>query len=82
MPTVLEDGPYRLYFYTHDLVHEPPHVHIDRDDLSAKFWLNPVALARNLGFSAVELRRIERLVIAHQSDLLQKWYKAYGYSSR
>ena len=26
---------------------EPPHVHVDRDNLSAKFWLRPVALARN-----------------------------------
>ena len=40
-------GPYRIYFYSHQ-PNEPPHVHVDRDDLSAKFWLDPVALARNL----------------------------------
>ena len=51
MPTVLRDGPYRFYFYSHEL-NEPPHVHIDRDDLSAKFWLEPVSLARNLRFNA------------------------------
>ena len=28
-------------------------MHVDRDDASAKFWLGPVALARNYGFSAV-----------------------------
>ena len=49
MPTVLRSGPYRVYFYSHDLI-EPPHVHVDRDDLTAKFWLNPVSLAYNLGF--------------------------------
>ena len=38
MPTVLRTGPYRFYFYSHE-PNEPPHVHIDRDDLSAKFWL-------------------------------------------
>lgn len=54
MPTVLRSGPYRIYFVSHDL-NEPPHVHVDRDDQSAKFWLAPVALARNLGFNAVEL---------------------------
>jgi hypothetical protein len=32
-------------------------VHVDRDDRSAKFWLDPVALAGNLGFGPVELRR-------------------------
>ena len=73
MPTVLRDGPYRLYFYSHDLANEPPHVHVDRDDLSAKFWLEPVILARNLGFGAAELRGIERLVIEHKRELLEAW---------
>jgi len=48
-------------------------VHVDRDDLSAKFWLSPVALARNFGFSAVELRRIESLVEEHQAEFLEQW---------
>ena len=29
-----------------------PHVHVDREAFSAKFWINPVALAYNLGYSA------------------------------
>ena len=78
MPTVLRVGPYRLYFYSHDLISEPPHVHVDRDDLSAKFWLKPVALASNLGFNASELRRIERVVTDHQAKLLERWYREYG----
>jgi hypothetical protein len=36
MPTVLRSGPYRIYFVSHDLT-EAPHVHVDRDDLPAKF---------------------------------------------
>jgi hypothetical protein len=79
---VLRVGPYRFYFYSHDLIHEPPQVHVDRDELSAKFWLNPVALARNLGFNASELRKIERVVSAHQSELLEMWHKEYGRTSR
>ena len=58
MPTVLREGPYRVYFYSYE-PNEPPHVHVDRDDSSAKFWLEPVALARNQGFSARGLRHIE-----------------------
>src|SRR5262249_2609163 len=50
MPTVLRIGPYRIYFVSHD-VFEPPHVHVDRDDDSAKFWLAPVALVSNMGFT-------------------------------
>ena len=54
-------GPYRMYFYSHE-PNEPPHIHVDRDEQSVKFWLDPVALAGNLGFSPAELRRIYRLV--------------------
>ena len=73
MPTVLRLGPYRFYFYSHESS-EPPHIHVDRDNLSAKFWLNPVQLARNLGFSAKDLRAIEGMVVAHQQELQEKWY--------
>ncbi len=59
MPTVLRIGPYRIYFYSHE-PNEPPCVHVDRDDDSVKFWLNPVALVRNFGSNAAELRGIER----------------------
>ena len=72
MPTILRAGPYRIYFVSHDLG-EPPHVHVDRDDQSAKFWLAPVALARNLGFGAAELRRVRRLVEEHEPALLEAW---------
>ena len=72
MPTVLRSGPYRFYFVSHDLK-EPPHVHVDREDMSAKFWLEPVALARNLGFAAHELKRIERLVIENAESFRRAW---------
>jgi len=78
MPTVLRFGPYRLYFYSHE-PNEPPHVHIDRDDQTCKFWLEPVALARNLGFSAKELRDVERLVIDNQQSLLEAWNEYFGH---
>jgi len=54
-------------------------VRVDREDQSAKFWLGPVALARNLGFSAKELRKIEQLLTEHEQDLLEAWYGHFGY---
>jgi hypothetical protein len=72
MPTVLRAGPYRLLFYSSD-AEEPPHVHVERDDSSAKFWLNPVRLQGSAGFKAVEIRRIQRLVEQHREALLRSW---------
>ena len=77
MPNVLRFGPFRFYFYSHE-TNEPPHVHVDRDELSAKFWLQPVSLARNFGFSPKELRRIQELVIQHQEQLLEAWNGYFG----
>jgi uncharacterized protein DUF4160 len=81
MPTAMRSGPYRLYFYSHDLS-EPPHIHVDRDEQSAKFWLSPVSLARNLGFSPRELRTIERIILEHEQQLLEVWYEHFQRQSR
>jgi len=81
MPTVLKSGPYRVYFVSHDM-DEPPHVHVDRDDFSAKVWLAPVALARNLGFNPRELRTIQRLIAEHEQMLLESWHEYFGHQTR
>jgi hypothetical protein len=80
VPTIFRHRGYRVYFHSHE-PNEPPHVHIDRDNLSAKFWLKPVGLARNLGFNARELLVIERLVEEHQLDFLEKWNGYFGINS-
>jgi len=59
-------------------LHEPPHVHIDRDAFSAKFWLKPAALAYNLGIAARELRTLEVLASEHQKGLLEAWDEYFG----
>ena len=77
MPTVLRYEAYRIYLYSHE-PNEPPHVHIDRDNFSAKFWLNPVSFARNRGFNARELRQIERIVQDNRLQLLEAWNEYFG----
>ena len=77
IPIILREGPYRVYFYSHDL-NEPAHVHVDRDDRSAKFWLDPVSLASNLGFKPKELRVIEKLLVENEGALLDGWREHMG----
>jgi hypothetical protein len=81
MPTVLRIGPYRFYFYSHE-PNEPPHIHIDRDNLSAKFWLNTVSLANNIGFSAKELRKLQLIIEENRTQLVEAWYGYFGNTSR
>ena len=68
-PTVLRSGPYRFFFFS-DEGGEPPHVHVQRERTLAKFWLEPVGLARSTGFSSTELQRIQKLVIENTVIIL------------
>ena len=61
MPTLLTVGPYRFFCYAGDR-DEPPHVHIERDKDEAKFWLDPIRIQSNRGFSRTEINRIQKLV--------------------
>ncbi len=81
MPTALRTGPYRFYFHSHE-PNEPPHIHIDKGNLSAKFWLSPVHLARNFGFRPPELKRIEDIVVEHHKQLLEEYNGYFGTDSR
>lgn len=72
MPTVLRVGAYRFFFYASDRP-EPAHVHVERDDNRAKFWLDPVRLQESGGFRGPELARVAALVSEHQERLRRAW---------
>lgn len=77
MPTVLRSGPYRFFMYAGDQG-EPQHVHVERNDCEAKFWLDPVRLARSHGFPANEINRIEKLIVENQQGLLDSWNEFFN----
>lgn len=73
MPTVLRIGPYRFYFDSYDCG-EPRHMHADRENRSAKFWLDPdIALAENYGYSRKELRDIECIMREKLEVFRNEW---------
>ena len=76
MPTILRVGPYRFFFYAGDR-NEPEHVHVERGDNVAKFWLDPVRLQRSGGFGRAEIGRIQALVAEHRLALLEAWHEYF-----
>ncbi len=68
MPTVMRIGPYRLFFYASDR-DELPHVHVERDDKVAKFWLDPVRLQKSGGFSCSEISKIHKIIEENSIEL-------------
>ena len=78
MPTVLKYGPYRFFFYAGDRS-EPVHIHVERDNNIAKFWLDPVRLQNSGGFERSEIAKIHRLVSTNQKKLVEAWHDYFGH---
>jgi len=53
---------------------ELPHVHVERGEKYAKYWLDPIRLAWNRGYNRSELAVIRAAIVAHQAQLLARWY--------
>ena len=70
MPTLLRAGPYRLFMFMSDC-QERLHVHVEGNDGEAKFWLRPVSLAENVGYSPREIHRIKRVVNLERAFLIR-----------
>lgn len=73
MPTVLRVSGYSFIFFSSDRA-EPVHIHVKRDRQVAKFWLNPVSLAKNRGFKDHELNEISQIIEEHEPILLEAWH--------
>jgi hypothetical protein len=76
-PTVLREGPFRLFFFSRE---EPRiHVHVSHPDGEAKFWLTPVvALATSVGLSERQLREAHRIVEEHLEEIRHAWHQHFG----
>jgi len=70
-------GPYRFFFTSFDC-NEPPHVHVEREEKTCKFWLEPLGLARNHGFNARELNIIRRIIQTHLIIIVETWDEHCG----
>ena len=77
VPTVLLTDGYRFFFFSNEGT-EPPHIHVERGDGYAKFWLEPVELADAVGMRTRELGHARLLVIQHRIDFREKWREYFG----
>jgi hypothetical protein len=76
-PTVLREGPFRLFFFSRE---EPRmHVHVSHPDGEAKFWLRPeVALADSVGLSARQIADAQGIVERHTGEIQDAWIRHFG----
>ena len=72
MPVVLLVNGFRFFFFSNEN-DEPVHIHVEKGDAAAKFWLNAFELEYNFGFSSRELRQIKDLIEKNRLLFIQKW---------
>jgi hypothetical protein len=78
MPTVLRVAGYRFSFFAEE-GNEPPHIHIQKAEGKAKFWLDPISLVYERGFTSRQLRFIKKTLIENQQYLLEERYGFFGH---
>jgi hypothetical protein len=77
MPTVLILKGYRFFFVSLDRG-EPIHIHIEKNNSYAKFWLNPTSLSRSKGFKAQEISEIRRIIEKHEKIFIKRWNEFFA----
>jgi len=67
---------YAFYFWSEE-GSETPHVHVNKGDGHAKWWLGPeIKEEYSYGFMQQERKRIRQLIIKHHGTIIKAW-KAY-----
>ena len=75
-PTVLRQGPYRLFFFSREETRL--HVHVETSGGEAKFWLEPqIALARSHGLADTQLRQAQSLIEEHEQEIRDAWHRHF-----
>jgi hypothetical protein len=80
MPVIFRYRGFRFFFYSNEgCPREPAHVHVEKGEHEAKFWIEPVvAVAYNDGFSAKVLRDLLDLVTKNQGRIKRAWHDYFG----
>jgi hypothetical protein len=80
MPTVFRERGYRFFFYSNEgSPREPVHIHVEKNDVEAKFWLRPeVRLAYNDGYDARTLRELVAIVDIQRERIERAWNEYFG----
>ncbi len=77
MPTLFTINGYRFFFFSNE-GSEPIHVHIEKNEKYAKFWLYPVSLARNKRFISSELNTILNIISKRSAEIEEKWNEYFN----
>lgn len=77
VPTVVVIEGFRFFFFSNE-GNEPPHIHVEKGEGYAKFWLQPVELVYAEGFKRPQFGRMQDLAEENVALFLEKWNEYFG----
>ncbi|MFZ9242873.1 MAG: DUF4160 domain-containing protein, partial [Sediminibacterium sp.] len=76
MPTILFIYGWRLFFYSNEF-NEPIHVHVQKGEIQAKFWLIieeiEIKEAFSYNFTQGTKREIKKIIYHHFDLIVEEW---------
>jgi hypothetical protein len=80
MPVVFRYNGVRFFFYSNEgSPREPVHIHAERGDCEAKFWLRPeVSVADSRGFDRGALAELLNVVRERRELIEARWHEHFG----
>jgi hypothetical protein len=77
MPTILRMKGYHFFFFSIER-NEPIHIHLEKTDSYAKFWLKPIGVAVDYGFNSKQLREISKIIDEKYYIIIIKWNEYFS----
>ena len=80
MPTILFIYGWRLFFYSNES-NEPIHIHVQKGDIEAKYWLLieeiEIIEAFSYNFTPASKREIKKIIYQHFDLIVSEWSKHF-----
>ncbi len=77
MPTVFYWKGYRFYFFSLENS-EPVHIHIEKAEGAAKFWIEPAILEDySYGFTLSQRKEIRKFIELNSGQITKAWHEHF-----
>ncbi len=81
VPTIFENKNGFRYFFVSLDRGEPMHIHVGQGRKYAKFWLEPVELAKSRNLRSHELAEIRKTIEENLNEIRSRWREHFGWEN-
>ena len=81
MPTILFIAGWRFFFYSNE-INEPIHIHVQKAEREAKYWIlvdaYEIEEAFSFKLSPRDKREVKKLIYQHLDYIIEQWNSYHG----